>query len=144
VVNRRILQVLTTVIALFSLGAASVSACTCPHPEPAAQSVEANCHGHTDASEAEERHHDGREATRPDDVSGTDEICVCAAIVSKLPPKSETVKIQKQAALASTGRPAILAIREDPRPAILTVFKKPFYLSDSFYNLAPKRGPPSV
>jgi hypothetical protein len=68
--------------------------------------------------------------------------CVCPADGSRLVAKSEALKLKKQIAAISLVNSFTLITKDAPRhPAVL--FSKPHYLSDSFHDLAPKRGPPS-
>ncbi len=73
--------------------------------------------------------------------SASDTDCVCAETSAKVLAKSETIKLNKYILRISTKLPKqLVAVRQQDTARV--DFVKPFYLSDSFYDLAPKRGPP--
>ncbi len=72
----------------------------------------------------------------------SNEACVCAQAAPRVFDKSPNVKIEKQ---ATAILPRIVVSIELVAVAatVETVsYKKPFYLSDSFYNIKSPRAPP--
>ena len=142
-VKTRILKVLTAIVVLLSVGTASVSACTCSHPESGTEVVgPEHSHEHSDAASGG-HHHDEEAGPDGGDFAASSESCVCTAAIVKASPKSEFVKFQKPAPTSGIGEPLVPPFAE-AIPVDLPVLERPFYLCDSFHNLAPKRGPPIV
>lgn len=67
--------------------------------------------------------------------------CICGASASKVIAKADAIKLKQQAAVISLEVPVPAAVVLSDR-AFGIDFVKPFLYSDSFYDLAPKRGPP--
>jgi hypothetical protein len=67
--------------------------------------------------------------------------CICAAAASRSVVKSPHIKLKKQIAAIALAWSGTIADVDPPDRSALN-FTKPYYLSDSFYDLAPKRGPP--
>jgi hypothetical protein len=141
---------------IFSLLVSSVSACTCDHgssPAKTSEHCQPQSHSHeikADLSHAHDKssapnHHD-------DDLAKTDAIslslsqpeCCCIKPAPKVYAKSETVKAEKQVA----GIHSATRIELDLTLQIVSVktieLIRPFYLSDSFYNVSPGRAPPRL
>lgn len=117
-----------------SLLASAVSACTCLHHHPVKAADEHSCHNET-AETAES----DNSSDQTHELSGAG--CSCFEIVPKLPAKSESPKLKKHAATNSTESPLPVAFVSHTVVSLHT-FAKPLYLSDSFYNISPPRGPP--
>lgn len=70
------------------------------------------------------------------------DVCVCLKTAPRVFDKAQIVKIEKQA-VAVLPNVIILFDSNAPTVAVETIdFVKPFYLSDSFYNLKSPRAPP--
>jgi hypothetical protein len=140
-VTKRFQQVLVSLFAIFSLAAASVSACTCSHHHHEIK-VEKAHSCHEDSRGAASQY---QEAAKDDALCLTsDADCICAENSPRVVGKADNVRVAKHiAAISVDCQPAIVhgAI---PSITARIDFVKPFYLSDSFYNLAPKRGPPVI
>ncbi len=117
-----------------SLLASAVSACTCLHHQPVKAADEHSCHNET-AETAES----DNSSDQTHELSGAG--CSCFEIVPKLPAKSESPKLKKHAATNSTESPLLFTVVSNVVVSLHT-FAKPLYLSDSFYNISPPRGPP--
>jgi hypothetical protein len=119
-----------------SLFVSSVSACICSHHAEKAEVQAASCHEHSEAKQ---------ETPQVEQIEKFDsgEDCGCAAPAPRVFSKSEKLKIEKQLAAVSF---APLEIKTPAtNSAVLSVyFEKPFYLSDSFYNLKSPRAPPAA
>lgn len=119
---------------VLSLLAAAVSACACLHHQPVKPVEEHSCH-----SEASEK---AEADSSPLDIRSISGIgCSCFEIVPKLSVKSENPKLKKHALTNSPERRANIAFVSHIDGSVKT-FAKPLYLSDSFYNTSPSRGPP--
>ena len=150
-----------------SLLVSSVTACTCDHKsghvetsqhcQPSSQQTHAatataahstevkedssHSHGETIAAH---NHDDNRVETNISVLSFSEQACCCIKPAPKVYAKSETVKTEKQA----PGILPHLRFEIDFSPQIVSVktpeFIRPFYLSDSFYNVSPGRAPPRL
>lgn len=133
---------------VLSLLVSSISACACTHhhPEKAEQEkVETeivSCHG-TSHEAKPENHHQTVETPETVQTSISERECCVIQPAPQAVSKSENFKLEKQ-------QPALLpksAIEIKAVPQLVSVktieFEAPFYLSDSFYNISPSRGPPS-
>ncbi len=138
-VIRRLQQFFIGVVAALSLLASSSSACTCSHHEIETKSETSACHHPSDVSEIPHAGDSGFDSLTYCSASDTD--CVCTTETAKFLAKSETIKLNKYILRISTKLPKLLiSIRQQDTEGVDLV--KPFNLSDSFYDLAPKRGPP--
>ena len=140
-VYKRLQQFVIGFLTVLSLLVSSVGGCTCSHHEADGTSEPAFHHHHSEMSEAAESHDSHVEDTNACLASDAD--CVCAVTASKFVAKPAGIKLNKQVSTVSleTSIPVAVVRQMD---AARVDFVKPFYLSDSFYNLAPKRGPPSI
>ncbi len=132
---------------IVSLFVPTFATCICPQM----QASSAHCHSeHQSSQKASCEHHqeDSGTAASPSETIQTtisEPDCCCA---SPAPPrafaKSETVKIEKQVAV--TVQPSRIEINITPQVVSVKtiVFARPFYLSDSFYNISPGRAPPRL
>src|SRR5215203_2889232 len=124
---------------VLSLFVSSVSARACSHHASKAAAVQTeSCHGHS--AKKQSREVDSTRELRQFDAGSE---CFCAESAPRLFSKSETIKIEKQTAALPFLRVEI----ETVSTAISVVnvyFEKPFYLSDSFYNLKSPRAPPTA
>lgn len=151
-------QFVASFLVVLSFLVSSVSACTCTHdspqseasehcqPQPPQHSHESNTDSHHSHSESALGHQRDEQAEiNFASLSFSETECCCiSSPAPKVFTKSETVKTEKQVAriLPKTEFEINLA------PQIVSVktveFIRPFYLSDSFHNLAPGRAPPCL
>jgi hypothetical protein len=117
-----------------SLMASAVSACTCLHHQQNEAAEQHSCH-----NEASEKAEADSSPVDTRSISGAG--CSCFEIVPKLSAKSENPKLKKHALANSPERRANIAFVSHFGESVKT-FAKPLYLSDSFYNISPSRGPP--
>lgn len=121
---------------ILSLFVSSVAACICSHHTKKAAPEISSCHEHsetkaeTDSSEKVQK-------------LGSNDECFCVQPAPKAFSKSETVKIEKQAMVLSVLPTENKAVAIDVSGADF-YFEKPFYLSDSFYNIKSPRAPPAA
>jgi hypothetical protein len=120
-----------------SLFVSSVAACICSHhTEKVEAQAAASCHEH---AEAKPETNEVEQAAK----FASGEECSCASPAPRVFSKSETIKIEKQ---ASAGSFSLLEIKTVATfvSAGNVYFEKPFYLSDSFYNIKSPRAPPAA
>ena len=119
---------------MLALLASSVSACTCSHHQVEAEVAPAAspCHHHVEMA-----------ADEAGNCLSSDDDCVCSFDSEQIVVKSESIKLKKHAALAVVETPVVEQVSCIQQAAKIG-FIKPSYLSDSFYNLSPSRGPPSL
>jgi len=130
-------QFAISLLAILSLFVSAVLACTCSHHHSKHETETPSCHEHP-AKTVKARDAGTTETT---ETSISEAGCVCFQTAPKVFAKSETVKVKKHAAAISNLAPPIVV----SAPQIVSVridFTKPFYLSDSFYNISPGRAPP--
>lgn len=129
---------------LASLFVSTVTACGClHHRKQVATSAAASCHQHSEEApektSSEQRENVESSESAPSVVSNDE--CCCIQPARKVVAKTENLKIEKQT-LAGV-RASRVAVAFVPRKlTVKTEFIAPFYLTDSFYNLAPGRAPP--
>jgi hypothetical protein len=140
-VNRRIQQISLTLLTTLSLLASSVAACTCSHHQAEIKPEIPACHQHPEMAEMADRH--GSAVENTSDCLAADDDCFCAENSRKIIAKFEAVKLKKHVTTVSIEVPVFAAALQVHK-TVGIAFAKPSYLSDSFYNLAPKRGPPSL
>lgn len=134
-------QFVISLSALLSLFVSSVSACACSHHQAKPETESPSCHAHPAKSESGRNH----DADAPETIrnSLSEAGCVCFQIAPKAFAKSETTKFKKYAAAVyHLTAPEIVFVSRGA--AVKLDFTKPFYLSDSFYNLSPGRAPPRL
>ena len=130
-------QFVISLLAMLSLFVSAVSACTCSHHQAKQEIETPACHEH---SAKIVKNHDA-DTTETTESSISETGCVCFQTAPKVFAKSETVKFKKYAAgIANLALPTIVSATEIA--AVKIDFTKPFYLSDSFYNISPGRAPP--
>lgn len=117
-----------------SLLASAVSACACLHHQQNKAAAQHSCH--QDASENADAETSSQNIIA---ISGVD--CSCFEVIPKLSAKSENPKLKKHAA-ANSSEPPVEISCVLLTAAASSAFAKPLYLSDSFYNISPSRGPP--
>jgi hypothetical protein len=135
----RLKMIFLSVLATLSLGMASVSACPCSH-HVGANRTAVSCHGHTDMPDMDGGHERPRADTG--DCIDNDGDCICAETASRTFARSFTPHLQQFVAVHT---PVVVEIAQPTTVRVVTPridFERPFYLTDSFYNLSPKRGPP--
>lgn len=132
---RTIKQFILILCCTLSLFASSVAACACSHHLEKTEIEAQSCHEHSENTEVKR----GSSETIQTTISEGE--CFCVQPAPKLIAKSEKVKIEKQQIAILTYLPlqSTFAVRANP---VKTDFVKPFYLTDSFYNLTPGRAPP--
>ena len=134
-------QVLVGILASLSLFVSTISACSCSHHQVKQKTeTAASCHEHSTET-GRNRVVDSTDESNEKSITG--DYCVCLQTVSKVFAKSERVKIEKQTAAAVLTFKQVFesaGVRQSAAEKI--DFIKPFYLSDSFYNLSPGRAPP--
>ncbi|MET0752764.1 MAG: hypothetical protein ABWZ66_05305 [Pyrinomonadaceae bacterium] len=115
--------------------ASSVAACACSHHLEKTEIEAPTCHGHSENTEVK------RESPETVQTTISEGECFCIQPAPKLIAKSEKVKIEKQqiAVVSYLSLQVTFAVRANP---VRTDFVKPFFLTDSFYNLTPGRAPP--
>ena len=134
--KRRLKQFGSSFLIVLSLLVSSVAAsCICAHHAEPVEVETSSCH---EQATAEPATNAIENASRLD----SNEDCGCIQPAPRIISKSETIKLEKQAAVLPFAKIEIkpaapLAARETVRH-----FEKPFYLSDSFYNLKSPRAPP--
>lgn len=137
---------------VLSLFASSVSACNCAH-DSASQSenhCQPNQPRHSHESENESHLHSHESSAKNQQTNRTENFsdalsladCCCFQSAPRVFAKSETVKIEKQAAEVLTGARIVLQLTA-PIIAVKTLNSvAPVYLSDFFYNFKSPRAPP--
>lgn len=132
---RTIKQFILILCCTLSLFASPVAACACSHHLEKSEAEAPSCHGHSENTEVK---HESAETIQTTISEGE---CFCIQPAPKLIAKSEKVRIEKQqtAALPYLLSKIKFAVRANP---FKTDFVKPFFLTDSFYNLTPGRAPP--
>ena len=132
-------QIAVGFLVILSLFASSVAACVCSHHAEKAETVAASCHQHSEAKPETDSFENVETARK---FNASDE-CGCASPAPRVFSKSETIKIEKQAAALPFSPVEIKAV-STVLSAGNVYFEKPFYLSDSFYNLKSPRAPPAA
>ena len=157
--NRRIKQFAASFLVVLSLLVSSVSAaCTCAghvaneqskHCQPEAENysgkAKSNEHSHHSNEHSHEvsSQHQHRETSKTKDLTASlsEGECCCIQSAPRVSLKTETVKIEKQAAVLNgislfdiAFVPEIIRFKSE--------FVASLYLTDSFYNLPPGRAPP--
>lgn len=119
---------------VLSLFVSSIAACGCSHHQERAETAAPSCHRHSG------------EMNQSAETSATidsDENCVCVQSAPRVLAKSGIVKIEKQAAATVSPNVAVLIELTVQVTTVKTSdYSKPFYLSDSFYNIKSPRAPP--
>ncbi|HEX8367188.1 MAG TPA: hypothetical protein VF604_01355 [Pyrinomonadaceae bacterium] len=131
-------QFAVSLLAVVSLFVSAVSACTCSHHQAKQETESPSCHEHP--AKTVRNHADDAPETTETTISEAG--CVCFQTAPKAFAKSETVKFEKHATAISPLTPPAAVISIPPIAAVKIDFTKPFYLSDSFYNISPGRAPP--
>jgi hypothetical protein len=124
---------------MLSLFASSVSACACAHHQEKTQTNSPSCHENSVQTKTENHHETDSSETIKTTVSETE--CCCMSPAPRVTTKTESIKFEKQIAAI----PFAALIENKTVSQIFSVkidFTKPFYLSDSFYNISPGRAPP--
>ncbi len=153
--NQRLKQMTFSLCIVLSLFASSIAACVCRDSAmtenhcvpPHSHESKAENHSH----EADDSHHEAAQETPHETVSTSNfsvdvsfEECCCASSAPRVFAKSETVKIEKQTADYQPNAPPEIKVFVSAENVETIDFAKPFYLSDSFYNLKSPRAPPRL
>jgi hypothetical protein len=80
--------------------------------------------------------------TTTDICVGNEADCICAQTGSRVVAKAERPHVSQNAAVLTVTAETTLTPSTPLIVATRVEFERPFYLTDSFYNLSPKRGPP--
>ena len=138
-VTTRLHQILITVLAILSLGAGSVSACTCSHHEESQG---------TEVQESCQSHHDSHEGTSlDDDVNVVDDSCVCSVnqrspvAISKGSPDFKTF------VSVAPPPPVVLFVqltRHTTPGSRIPALTYDHFKSDALTSLLPSRAPPRL
>jgi hypothetical protein len=129
-------QIAVGFLIILSLFVSSVSACVCSHHAEKAATETASCHEHSEKKQEANSSENGKNFDSNDE-------CSCVQPAPGIFSKSETIKIEKQTSALPFSKIEI-------KTASMVVFEKniyfekPFYLSDSFYNLKSPRAPPAA
>jgi hypothetical protein len=119
---------------ILSFFVSSVSACVCSaHHTENLETEMPSCHEHSEKVQK-------AEPDSAEQLDANDECC-CVQSGPRVFSKSETLKIEKQSVVLPLSRVDFKTVS----PVVLpkgVYFEKPFYLSDSFYNLKSPRAPP--
>lgn len=128
-----------SLLATASLFVSLISACACSHHQekPAAENF--SCHEHSPEAQAEMNHAGGSAKTI--NLSAAENGCVCVPATAKIFAKAGSVKFEKHSAAINLTAPPEFVF-DAQKVSVKFDFVKPFYLSDSFYNLSPGRAPP--
>lgn len=122
---------------VLSLLAASVAACACSHhaEAPASAGAVPACHEHAKPK--------NESAAPAGSLKSESDECSCLQPAPRIVSKSETLKVEKQAAAFVLPR---FAGRSPSVPESFenSFAEKPFYLFDSFYNIRSPRAPPAA
>lgn len=148
-------QFAISLLVVLSLFASSVSACACSHDsiqsaagehcQPPSQHLhEAKDDAPHSHGEAAEHHHADSAETKNVSPVLSEKECCCIKPAPKVFAKSETVKTEKQFAKISSSASVEINVIVQINSVRTTEFIRPFYLSDSFYNLSPGRAPPRL
>lgn len=137
--SEKIKQFSVSILIVLSLFVSSISACCCSHHEKKAEIETPSCHGKTHEAEKQ------NDAVETNDADFFNVPCECSSeFAPKVFAKSENVKIEKQTAkLADSINIESKEVLQEKSVAKIE-FSKPFYLSDSFYNLKSPRAPPTI
>ncbi|MEP6900788.1 MAG: hypothetical protein ABJA66_03500 [Actinomycetota bacterium] len=124
---------------VLSLFVSSVSACVCSHHHTEKVEIKtSSCHEHSG-----NKQNQNANSSETLETFDSDDKCCCVESAPKIFSKSETIKIEKQTAVLPFSRVEIKAVSR-----VVSVeriyFEKPFYLSDSFYNIKSPRAPPRL
>lgn len=139
-------QLTLSLLAILSLFASTVSACSCSHHQGKAEIQidfsASSCHEHHPTKSETD---DEAAAENFENASFSSESCVCYQTAPKVFAKAETIKVEKNSSIAAVTS-ALWKQNENVLIAIFIApkidFIKPFYLSDCFYNLSFGRAPP--
>lgn len=124
-------QIAVGLLIVLSLFVSSVSACVCSHHTEKIETKVSSCHGHSETTQE-----------RTSELDSNDE-CFCIQPAPRIFSKSETIKFEKQTAVLPLSDIELKAVSQVVADAGV-YFEKPFYLSDSFYNLKSPRAPPAA
>jgi len=129
-------QITVGFLIVLSLLVSSIAACVCSHHAEKVETKVSSCHDHAEAKQ---------ETASPEKVSQFDsnDECNCIQPAPRIFAKSETIKFEKQAAVLPLSPVEIKAVSQIVSDSGV-YFEKPFYLSDSFYNLKSPRAPPAA
>ena len=141
--NRRLQQFAISFLIVLSLFVSSVSACACAHhQEEKAETKISSCHQPETRETKTENHHQS-DSTETVQTVISEGDCNCVQPAPKVVSKNENFKFEKQTVALLPKLPVEIKVVPHIVSADVIDFEPPFYLSDSFYNISPSRGPPS-
>lgn len=129
-------QIAVGFLIVLSLFVSAVAACVCSHHAEKAETQISSCHEHSATTQATNSLEKGSQLDSNDE-------CFCVQPAPRVFSKSETIKFEKQAAVSPLSPVEIKTVSQIVADASV-YFEKPFYLSDSFYNLKSPRAPPAA
>jgi len=127
-------QIAVGFLIILSLFVSSVAACVCSHHAEKVETQTASCHQHSETKTAS--------VENVSQINSSQE-CNCIEPAPRVFAKSETLKIEKQTAALPFSSAEFKTV-STVLPAKEVFFEKPFYLSDSFYNIKSPRAPPAA
>jgi type III secretory pathway component EscR len=136
--KQRLRQISVSFLIVLSFFVSSTAACACSHHIENVEVEVSSCHEHSETKQNNNTNFD-------ENVQQfcSDDDCCCFQSAPRVFSKSETVKIEKQTAVLPLARVEIKAVATVVSVEN-TYFEKPFYLSDSFYNIKSPRAPPRL
>lgn len=140
--NQRLKQIAFSLGIVLSLFASSISACVCLHHYEEVSAVKVSCHEHSTMPMMENR--DADSAEKFQNVISENECCRCVQFAPKVFSKSDILKVEKQTAKIFSLAPVEIGLVAQPFAANPPDYVKPFYLSDSVYNIKSPRAPPRL
>ncbi|MCU1289164.1 MAG: hypothetical protein JWN60_1393 [Acidobacteria bacterium] len=140
-----------------SLFVSAISACICDHHSVQTASGghdQAQTHGHSRSAKAESNHshHESGGQNSADETAekkgfsaaAPQEECACPVVSPKTFGAFGNVKAEKQAVVVLPIKRVEIGLTVQTAAIRISDFTKPFYLSDSFYNISPGRAPPRL
>ncbi len=132
----RIKQLGASFLIVLSFFVSATAVCICSHHPENIEVAAQSCHEYSETMPD-----DGMQTDENIQQLDADEDCCCVQPAPRVFSKSETIKIEKQAAVLPFTRIEIEAVATIVAVEN-TYFEKPFYFSDSFYNIKSPRAPP--
>lgn len=141
--NKMIKQFSISILTVLSLFVSSVAACACTHHQFKTETDAPSCH--QAAHESENKNSSGKNEVQTLDQIAFDTSCVCfVPSTAKAFGKSETIKIQKQAAFFASEIEIVYGFVLARAPSATRFEFSKTSLSDSSYNIKSPRAPPRL
>ena len=141
--NQRLKQIGLSLCVVLSLLISSVAACACSHHQEF-EIVKTSCHEHSEMTMTMDVPPQTEQAEAIQNTFTENLNCSCVQSAPKVFSKSELAKIEKQAAKNAPVIEIEFQTIQSIAKSAKADFSKPFYLSDSFYNLKSPRAPPRL